>query len=88
MSTSIAKATVTVTWTDNNGSLVDPDTVTLQVQRNNSAWTPITNITHVSTGVYSAEYMCPYAGNYIFEWYGIKDSSGLSRRERAQLTVH
>ena len=87
MSTVLANATATVTWTDNNGSLVDPDSVTLQVQRNNSAWTPITSITHVSTGVYSATYACPYAGNYIFEWYGIKNSNGLSRRERAQLTV-
>jgi hypothetical protein len=88
MSTILAKATVTVTWTDNNGSLVDPDTITLQVQRNNSAWTPITGITQVSTGVYEAEYDCPYTGEYIFEWYGIKTSNGLSRRERAQLSVH
>lgn len=87
MATGVALANTTVTWTDNGGNLIDPDTVTLQVQRNNSAWTPITNITKVSAGVYTASYLCPYAGDYIFEWYGIRNFNGLTRRERGQITV-
>lgn len=88
--TIVANVSSTVTWTDNSGNLVAPDTVTLQVQRsntNNAAWTPVTAISNPSTGVYTATYGCPAYGDYIFEWYAIKTSNGLSRRERTQVTI-
>ena len=86
MTTALATATVGVTWTDSDSALINPTTITLQVQRNNGPWIAIPSPTQVSTGVYSATYSCLYEGQYMFEWYGIT-SGGLSRRVQTLLSV-
>jgi len=68
--------TLTETFTDVNGVLTDPSTITCAVKAPNGSTTtytyasPATSITWVSTGVYALDLTLDEAGEYRYRWYG------------------
>lgn len=70
---SYAIATTTVTFTNNVGSNVDPDVVTLRYHARNEPWVVKNypgDVTRSSAGVYTYQIPCDATGDWYVEWYG------------------
>ena len=63
--------TMTVTFRDANGSLVDPTTVTAEIRLPDQTVVDLTSgIAHPSTGVYSANYLTSQNGLHQYRFNG------------------